>query len=56
MQVTKGRSEVYDDEKNKALMHESIYLWPTRSPGWMPQRRRSFPGSGRTTFMRSLVT
>ena len=56
MQVTKGRFDVYDDEKTETLMHQSTHMWPTRSPGWMPQRRRSFPGSERTTFMRSLVT
>lgn len=28
MQVTKGRFEVYDDEKNEALMRQSNYVWP----------------------------
>lgn len=28
MQVTKGRFEVYDDEKNKALMRQGAYVWP----------------------------
>ena len=28
MQVTKGRFEVYDDEKNEALMRQSKYVWP----------------------------
>jgi len=27
-QVTKGRFEVYDDEKNRALMHQGAYVWP----------------------------
>jgi L-fucose isomerase len=28
MQVSKGRFEVYDDEKNEALMRQSTYVWP----------------------------
>ena len=28
MQVTKGRFEVYDDEKNESLMRQSNYVWP----------------------------
>ncbi|HTV12436.1 MAG TPA: L-fucose/L-arabinose isomerase family protein [Acidimicrobiales bacterium] len=28
LQVTKGRFETYDDEKNEALMHQSNYVWP----------------------------
>ena len=28
MQVTKGRFEVYDDEKNEMLMRQSNYIWP----------------------------
>jgi len=28
LQVTKGRFETYDDEKNEALMRQSTYVWP----------------------------
>jgi L-fucose isomerase len=28
MQVTKGRFETYDDDKNEALMRASTYVWP----------------------------
>ena len=28
MQMTKGRFEVYDEDKNEALMRQSTYVWP----------------------------
>jgi L-fucose isomerase len=42
MQVTKGRFEVYDDEKNEALIYQSTYVWP-HAFTWMDASAEAFP-------------